>query len=182
MELRLDGRTAIVTGGARGIGAATTRVLAAAGEAVLTTDVLDSEGEALAAEHRDQGLRVRFTHLDVTDESAWQRCVAEAGAGFGGSVAYHAAKGAVRLMTKNAALRYATEGIRVNSVHPGFIDTPMITGIKGTDLEAAILAATPMGRLSRSEEIAAAILFLASDAASYVTGSELYADGGWTAR
>jgi 3alpha(or 20beta)-hydroxysteroid dehydrogenase len=58
----------------------------------------------------------------------------------------------------------------------------MITGIKGTDLEAAILAATPMGRLGRSEEIAAAILFLASDAASYVTGSELYADGGWTAR
>ncbi len=102
--------------------------------------------------------------------------------GFGGSVAYHAAKGAVRLMTKNAALRYAKEGIRVNSVHPGFIDTPMITGIKGTDLEEAILAATPMGRLGRSEEIAAVILFLASDAASYVTGSELYADGGWTAR
>jgi 3alpha(or 20beta)-hydroxysteroid dehydrogenase len=76
MELRLDGRTAIVTGGARGIGAATTRVLATAGAAVLTTDVLDSEGDSLAADLRGRGQRVRYAHLDVTDEAAWQRCVA----------------------------------------------------------------------------------------------------------
>jgi NAD(P)-dependent dehydrogenase (short-subunit alcohol dehydrogenase family) len=102
--------------------------------------------------------------------------------GFGGSVAYHASKGAVRLMTKNAAIRYAKEGIRVNSLHPGFIDTPLIAELKGTPTEQAILDSTPIGRLGRSEEVGAVIAFLASDAASYMTGSEVYVDGGWTAR
>jgi NAD(P)-dependent dehydrogenase (short-subunit alcohol dehydrogenase family) len=102
--------------------------------------------------------------------------------GFGGSIAYHASKGSVRLMTKNAALRWAKEGVRVNSVHPGFIDTPMIEQAKGTDVEREILAATPMGRLGRAEEIADAVAFLASDQATYITGAELYVDGGWTAR
>lgn len=85
-------------------------------------------------------------------------------------------------MTKNAAIRFAKEGIRVNSVHPGFIDTPMIEQVKGTDAEMAMLASTPMGRLGRAEEIGAVIAFLASDAASYMTGSEVYVDGGWTAQ
>ena len=102
--------------------------------------------------------------------------------GFGGSIAYHASKGAVRLMTKNAAIRYAKEGIRVNSVHPGFIDTPMIEQVKGTPVEQAILANTPMGRLGTPAEIGAVIAFLASDAASDMTGSEIYVDGGWTAQ
>jgi len=102
--------------------------------------------------------------------------------GFGASIAYHASKGAVRLMTKSAAIRYAMEGIRVNSVHPGFIDTPMISETKGTDVEEAILADTPMGRLGRPDEVGAVIVFLVSDAASYMTGSEVYVDGGWTAR
>jgi NAD(P)-dependent dehydrogenase (short-subunit alcohol dehydrogenase family) len=102
--------------------------------------------------------------------------------GFGGSVAYHASKGAVRLMTKNAAIRYAKEGIRVNSIHPGFIDTPMVAQIKGTDAEQLILSSTPMGRMGRSEEVAEAITFLASDRSSYMTGSEVYVDGGWTAQ
>ena len=102
--------------------------------------------------------------------------------GFGGSIAYHASKGAVRLMTKNAAIRYAKEGIRVNSVHPGFIDTPMIEQVKDTPVEQAILANTPMGRLGTPAEIGAVIAFLASDAASYMTGSEVYVDGGWTAQ
>jgi NAD(P)-dependent dehydrogenase (short-subunit alcohol dehydrogenase family) len=102
--------------------------------------------------------------------------------GFGGSIAYHASKGAVRLMTKNAALHWATQGIRVNSVHPGFIDTPMIDQVKGTDIEQAILAMTPVGRLGSAEEVANAIAFLASDLSSYMTGSEVYVDGGWTAR
>jgi NAD(P)-dependent dehydrogenase (short-subunit alcohol dehydrogenase family) len=102
--------------------------------------------------------------------------------GFGGSIAYHASKGAVRLMTKNAAIRYAKEGIRVNSVHPGFIDTPMVEAAKGTDMETAILANTPMGRWGSAEEIATVIAFLAGDGASFMTGSEVYADGGWTAQ
>jgi NAD(P)-dependent dehydrogenase (short-subunit alcohol dehydrogenase family) len=102
--------------------------------------------------------------------------------GFGGSIAYHASKGAVRLMSKSAAIRYAKEGIRVNSIHPGFIDTPMLAQVKGTDVEKVILADTPMGRLGRSDEIGKVIAFLASDAASYMTGSEVYVDGGWTAQ
>jgi NAD(P)-dependent dehydrogenase (short-subunit alcohol dehydrogenase family) len=85
-------------------------------------------------------------------------------------------------MTKNAAIRYAKEGIRVNSIHPGFIDTPMLAPIKGTDVEQLILSSTPMGRMGRSEEVAEAITFLASDRSSYMTGSELYVDGGWTAQ
>jgi NAD(P)-dependent dehydrogenase (short-subunit alcohol dehydrogenase family) len=102
--------------------------------------------------------------------------------GFGGSIAYHASKGAVRLMTKSAALRWATSGVRVNSIHPGFIETPMIEATKGTPIEAEILAMTPMARLGRPEEIAAVIAFLASDDAAYMTGSEVYVDGGWIAR
>jgi NAD(P)-dependent dehydrogenase (short-subunit alcohol dehydrogenase family) len=85
-------------------------------------------------------------------------------------------------MTKNAAIRYAKEGIRVNSVHPGFIDTPMVEAAKGTDMETAILANTPMGRWGSAEEIATVIAFLAGDGASFMTGSEVYADGGWTAQ
>jgi NAD(P)-dependent dehydrogenase (short-subunit alcohol dehydrogenase family) len=251
MNTELKGRVALVTGAARGIGAATARTLAERGAAVILTDVLDDEGERLASELCADGHDAMYAHLDVADEEQW-RAVVDRGielfgglhilvnnagigtfpdvesetvegynhlvainqtgtwlgmrtaipqlrragggsivnlssifgtvGGFGGSVAYHASKGAVRLMTKNAAVRYAKEGIRVNSVHPGFIETPMIAPIHGTDLEPAILQATPMGRLGRAEEVAEAIAFLASDAASYITGSELYVDGGWTAQ
>ncbi len=251
MERDLSGKVAIVTGGARGIGAATAEAMAAAGVAVVVTDVLDEEGERMASHLRDGGYTARYEHLDVSDEANWdqvvEKTVAELGGlhvlvnnagigtlpdvetetregwdrliainqtgvwlgmktaaprmrasgggsivnvssifgavgGFGGSIAYHASKGAVRLMTKNAAIRYAKEGIRVNSVHPGFIDTPMIEQVKDTPVEQAILANTPMGRLGTPAEIGAVIAFLASDAASYMTGSEVYVDGGWTAQ
>ena len=251
MERELYGKVAIVTGGARGIGSATAEALAAAGASVVITDVLDEEGERVAAHLRDGGCRAQYEHLDVSDEANWERVVEKTVAelsglhilvnnagigtmadvetetregwdrliainqtgtwlgmkaavprlrdagggsivnlssifgavgGFGGSIAYHASKGAVRLMTKNAAIRYAKEGIRVNSVHPGFIDTPMIEQVKGTPVEEAILANTPMGRLGSPREIGAVIAFLASDAASYMTGSEVYVDGGWTAQ
>jgi NAD(P)-dependent dehydrogenase (short-subunit alcohol dehydrogenase family) len=247
----LVGKVAVVTGGARGIGAATAEALAAAGATVVVTDVLDTEGEATAAHLREGGCEARYEHLDVSDEEAWTRVVdttsAELGpvtilvnnagigtfpdvesetregydsliainqtgtwlgmktvaagmraagggsiinvssifgavGGFGGSIAYHASKGAVRLMTKNAAIHFAPEGIRVNSVHPGFIDTPMIEVVKGTPTEELIVAETPLGRLGTPREIADVIAFLASDAASYMTGSEVYVDGGWTAR
>lgn len=251
---RFHGQVAIVTGGARGIGAATCMRLAHEGASVLVTDVLDAEGEALATEIRQLENRAAYQRLDVTSEADWRRAVDRAATlgrvtvlvnnagiasmadlehetregwerviatnqtslwlgmkavapelrkhggaivnvssiygasgGTGASIAYHAAKGAVRLMTKNAAIHWAKDRIRVNSIHPGFIDTPMLGGATAGDtpeakaLEDYILATTPMGRLGRPEEIAAAIAFLASDDASYMTGAELYVDGGFTA-
>ncbi|WP_280227675.1 SDR family NAD(P)-dependent oxidoreductase [Nocardia farcinica] len=101
--------------------------------------------------------------------------------GMGNSVAYAAAKGAVRTMTKNAALHWARRGVRVNSIHPGFIGTAqLLERYAGSERHAAMLAGTPMGRLGRAEEVAAAVAFLAGDDATYLTGAELYVDGGWT--
>ena len=97
--------------------------------------------------------------------------------GSGVSPAYHAAKGAVRLLTKTTALGWAKAGVRVNSVHPGYIDTPIL----GDTDRAMLVGATPMGRLGRADEIAAMITFLASDDASFATGGEFVVDGGYTA-
>lgn len=102
--------------------------------------------------------------------------------GFGTSPAYHAAKGAVRTLTKNVALLWAQQGVRVNSVHPGFIDTPILDSVRGTEFEKVMIDLTPMGRIGRPEEIAAAVAYLASDDASFVTGCELAVDGGFLAR
>ena len=102
--------------------------------------------------------------------------------GFGTSPAYHAAKGAVRTLTKNTALHWAARGVRVNSVHPGFIDTPILEPTRGTEFERTMIDLTPMGRLGRPEEIAAGVAYLVSDDASFVTGLELYIDGGYIAR
>jgi len=103
--------------------------------------------------------------------------------GLGNSAAYHAAKGAVRTLTKNAALHWATAGVRVNSLHPGFIGTAqLLERYEGSPRHQAMLANTPVGRLGHGDEIAAAVAFLVSDDSTYVTGSELYVDGGYTAR
>lgn len=103
--------------------------------------------------------------------------------GFGNSAAYHAAKGAVRTLTKNAALHWATRGVRVNSVHPGFVGTrQLLERYEGSERHQAMLAGTPMGRLGSPGEIAAVVAFMASDDSSFMTGSEVYADGGYTAR
>jgi NAD(P)-dependent dehydrogenase (short-subunit alcohol dehydrogenase family) len=248
---RLEGRVALVTGSASGIGRATVERLSTEGAAVIVTDVQDEAGEQAAATIRDAGGDALYVHLDVTDESSWrtavERVLADRGrldilvnnaglgdlapieettsadwertiaidqtgvflgmkicgdalkasghgsvinissifgtsGGFGTSPAYHAAKGAVRTLTKNVALHWATEGVRVNSVHPGFIRTPILDQAKGTEIWDAMTASTPMGRLGEPEEIAAAVAYLASDDASFVTGLELYVDGGYIAR
>lgn len=102
--------------------------------------------------------------------------------GLGNNVAYAAAKGAVRTMTKNAALYWADKGVRVNSVHPGFIGTEQLLGrYEGTEKLRDMVARTPMNRLGSADEVAAAIAFLAGDDSTFITGSELYVDGGWTA-
>jgi len=97
-----------------------------------------------------------------------------------GAAAYHASKGAVRTMTKNAALTYVGDGIRVNSVHPGITRTPMVDA-QSEELNDLVVSGTPMKRMGKPIELAYAILYLASDEASYTTGAELYVDGGFLA-
>jgi NAD(P)-dependent dehydrogenase (short-subunit alcohol dehydrogenase family) len=100
--------------------------------------------------------------------------------GSGGSAAYHASKGAVRLLTKTAAVEFAAAHIRVNSVHPGVIRTPMLEGAP-PDAIAAVAGRAPMQREGTAEEVAYGVLYLASDEASFVTGAEVAIDGGYTA-
>jgi 3alpha(or 20beta)-hydroxysteroid dehydrogenase len=237
---RLDGKVAIVSGAARGQGAAEARLFVAEGAGVVVADVRDDEGAAVAADLGDAAV---YTHLDVSDESQWQSAVAEAEERFGpvsvlvnnagillfqaldktdlaefdrvmrvnvhgvflgiktvapsmvraggGSIvnvsstaglqglpflaAYVASKWAVRGLTKAAAIDLGHMGIRVNSVHPGGIDTPMLAG---TSPDAPFYKRLPVARMGTADEAARAVLFLASDEASYTTGAELAVDGG----
>jgi len=99
------------------------------------------------------------------------------------SASYNATKGAVRLLTKSTAIQYAKDGIRANSIHPGLIDTLMASELlSDPELQVKRLASTPMGRTGTAEEIAYGALFLASDESSFITGSELVIDGGFTAQ
>jgi NAD(P)-dependent dehydrogenase (short-subunit alcohol dehydrogenase family) len=107
--------------------------------------------------------------------------------GMAGAAAYCASKGGVTLLTKAAALEWAPLGIRVNSVHPGFIDTPMVSNAlaereDGNEMRVALMTAHPVGRFGIPREIADAIAFLASDEASFITGAEIVVDGGFTAQ
>lgn len=249
MTGRLDGRVAVVTGAAGGIGQAIVRRLACEGAAVAVTDLDAGRCADLAAALEGAALPLV---LDVTAEESWRQAIARVAAelggphvvvnnaglahtatvesetleswnqvisvtqlgvwlgmkhggpaieaagggaivnicsifgtvgGFGGSFSYHAAKGAVRLMTKNAALHWAQRGVRVNSVHPGFIASEaLLSRWQETPRYQAMLDGTPMGKLGQPADVAAAVAFLASDDAVFITGSELYVDGGWTAR
>jgi len=234
----MAGRVALVTGGARGMGEAEARRLVAEGAEVVITDVLDAEGEALAAELGDKAI---YQHLDVTDEAQWDAVakvametfgpvtalvnnagivlqvpidqttaedfrkvldvnvtgvflgikaivpmMVEAGGGAivnissaAGLVgmpqlsAYCASKWGVRGLTKAAALDLGHRGIRVNSIHPGAIRTPMAAGIEDEHLASQAIA-----RVGEPEEIASAVAFLVSDDALDITGAELAVDGG----
>src|SRR5262249_32564189 len=97
-----------------------------------------------------------------------------------GCAAYHGTKGAVRLLTKAAAVQYAPDKIRVNSVHPGPILTPMTEAMTPEERQT-VINLTPMKRWAQAEEVGWSVVFLASDEASFVTGAELVVDGGWTA-
>lgn len=99
-----------------------------------------------------------------------------------GAAAYHASKGAVRNLTKNAAMTYVRDGIRANSIHPGIIATPHVVDVQDQAVSEDVIAKTPMGRMAQPRELAFGVLFLASDEASFVTGAELYVDGGYTAQ
>lgn len=112
----------------------------------------------------------------VNISSAWGIVATE------GGFTYQSSKGAVRQMTKNAAVTYAAEGVRVNSIHPGMVETPAVIGHMPDEIGKAFVDRTPMGRMAMPIEIARGILFLASDDASFVTGSELVMDGGYTAQ
>ncbi|QWF77547.1 glucose 1-dehydrogenase [Amycolatopsis sp. CA-230715] len=245
---RLDGKVALVTGAARGQGAAAVRRFVAEGARVVIADIADETGKQLADELGDAAV---FQHLDVTDENGWTAAVDRATGEFGelsvlvnnagvlhfsaleqttlddyqrviginqigaflgmrsvvepmsarggGAivnvssveglagmpylVAYTASKFAIRGMTKVAALELGRRGIRVNSVHPGMIDTDMVRDAAGgaeVDL-SWVGKKVALGRLGQPDEIAALVTFLASDESSYCTGGEFIADGGATA-
>jgi NAD(P)-dependent dehydrogenase (short-subunit alcohol dehydrogenase family) len=248
---RLAGKVALISGGARGQGAAETRLFVREGASVVFGDVLDDEGKTVEAEIRSAGGRATYVHLDVTREADWRSAVAtavqaygrlnvlvnnagilfrakieetseadwdrimavnvkgvflgtkaaipamrQAGGGSivnisstaglvgspGGTAAYTATKGAVRLFTKSTAIQHAREGIRCNSVHPGPIATDMIKDLLADSKQwEGRLRRLPMGRVGTADEVAYGVLYLASDESSYVTGSELVIDGGTTA-
>ena len=245
MSGRLDGKVALVTGGARGQGAAEARRFVAEGARVVISDVRDDEGAALA---RQLGPSASYEPLDVTDETQWSRVVSATverhgalhvlvnNAGIGmvgrldelsvedhrriidvnlhgvhlgmravkaamaetgnasiinissidglvgvlGMTSYSASKFAVTGMTRSAAIELGPLGIRVNSIHPGVIASPMVSEVPA-DVRARLdrlMAQQPIARMGEPEEVANVALFLASDEASYITGSQIVVDGG----
>ena len=255
--MRLEGKVALISGGARGMGAAEAKLFSREGAKVVIADVLEAEGRQTEAEINEMGGDAIFVTLDVTKQSDWDAAISKTveqfgkldvivnnagiasrvsieettveewdrildinskgvflgtkaaiiqmkSQGAGGSVinissisgnvgqdtvaaAYNASKGAVRIFSKSAAIQYAAEGIRVNTIHPGPIQTPMTqAGWEGADTfgeeEYVATDNAPMGRYGKPEEVAYGALYLASDESSYVTGAELIIDGGYTAQ
>jgi len=247
--MRLQGKIAIVTGAAHGMGEAEARLFAKEGAKVVVADVLGKEAEAVAADIRASGGNAIAATIDVTSEPQWVALIAKTLASYGridilvnnagisgssvgdpdglegwqrviavnqtsvflgtklaaeqmaktgggsivnissimgfvggpsGHPAYSASKGAVRIYTKSAAVRYGPLGVRVNSVHPGYMP-PMLNATNANERGEKI-AATPLRRLGEPIEVAYGVLFLASDEASFVTGTELVIDGGYIAQ
>jgi NAD(P)-dependent dehydrogenase (short-subunit alcohol dehydrogenase family) len=253
MAQRLESKVAIVSGAARGQGAAHAELMAAEGASVLIGDIRDDEGEALAADLTSRnGIDVRYVHLDVTRRESWDAAVNAATSAWGhvdvlvnnagisgfagasdcsddewdriiavnqtgvffgmravlgamleqqsgsivnissifglcgaaGALAYQASKGAVISMTKSAALSYGEAGVRANAICPGTIETPMLKAeieeIGKAEIDALVELQT-IKRYGRPEEISNAVIFLASDESSFVTGAVLAVDGGYSA-
>ena len=247
---RLDGKVAIISGGARGQGEVEAKLFSREGAKVVFGDILDEEGKQVEAAIRQAGGEATYVHLDVTQEADWQQAVATAVSTYGkldilvnnagilrrdsieettrelwdtvlavnatgvflgtkhaipemrkagggsivnissisgmvalGGPAYNASKGAVRVFTKVTAVQHADDNIRCNSIHPGPVRTPMTESTySDPDMLAQRLRSMPLGRLGTSEDIAYGVLYLASDEAAYMTGSELVIDGGYTAQ
>jgi 3(or 17)beta-hydroxysteroid dehydrogenase len=255
MPGRVEGKVALITGAASGLGAATARMLVREGAQVALTDLNEEAGQALA---KELGMAARFWRLDVTQEEDWSSVVDAVLVTFGrldvvvnnagmgivkdvetlslqewrlvhavnldgvflgckhgiramrqcgakGSIinmssvaglvgaaalpAYCASKGGVRLLTKSVALHCAKQGygIRCNSVHPVFVDTPMVDSLAGLTGDVAkgkerMAKGIPIGRLGEPDEVAYAVLYLASDESRLMTGSEFGLDGGTTAQ
>ena len=250
--MRLAGKVALISGGARGMGAVEARLFAQEGAKVVMGDVLEAQGQQVEADIKSTGGTAIFVRLDVTQEEDWQHAVAltidrfgrldilvnnagisqqsqvehttvadwqrvmdinakgvflgtraaipamrRAGGGSiinissqlglvgtdNSSPQYQASKGAVRLLTKATAIQYAKDGIRVNSVHPGPVATPLNEARRAdAHLYQLTVSRIPMGRYGQPEDIAYGVLYLASDESAFVTGSELVIDGGWTAQ
>jgi cyclopentanol dehydrogenase len=246
---KLDGKVALISGGARGQGAAEAETFAREGAKVVFGDVRDAEGQKVEAGIRDTGGEAVYVHLDVTTEADWQKAVQTAvgrygkldilinNAGIviprvpidertaeewdrvmavnakgvflgtkyaipamrragGGSIvnissvagigqslhqepAYAASKGAIRIFSKVTASQHARDRIRCNSVHPGPVDTEMFhSAFPDKEVMNRRLQRIPLGRMGTVAEIVSAVLYLASDESSYITGSELVIDGG----
>ena len=250
--MRLEGKVAIISGGARGQGATEARMFAREGAKVVIGDVRDELGMQVEAEIRELGGEAIYLHLDVANADDWQNAVDTAEQRFGkvdvlvnnaaivlrkdieettsddwdnimdinakgvflgtkavipamrragggsiinissisglvsiGPPAYITTKGAVRLFTKSTAIQYASENIRANSIHPGAVDTEMrrvgLTNQTPEEIQER-LNQIPLGRVGTTEDISYGALFLASDESSFMTGSELVIDGGYTAK
>jgi cyclopentanol dehydrogenase len=246
---KLDGKVALISGGARGQGAAEAETFAREGARVVFGDIRDAEGRKVEAAIRAAGGEATYVHLDVTSEADWESAVKTATSRYGrldilinnagiliprvpieertaaewdqvmavnargvflgtkhaipamrraggGSIvnissiagigqsqhqepAYAASKGAIRIFTKVTASQHARDGIRCNSVHPGPVDTEMFhDAFRDREAMARRLQRIPLGRMGTVAEIVSAVLYLAADDSSYMTGSELVIDGG----
>ena len=163
-----------------------------AGSAQATDEVTEAEWDRVQAINVKGvffGTKHAIPHLRAAGGGSVVNLSSIAGlVGIGGIAPYHASKGAVRLMSKNDAITYAPARIRVNSIHPGYIWTPMVENhlkANAPDLEAAKAAAGaahPLGHMGEPDDIAWAVVWLASDEAKFVTGAEIVIDGGYTAR
>jgi cyclopentanol dehydrogenase len=252
--MRIEGKVALISGGARGLGAAQARLFAREGVKVVIGDILKDNAMKVVSYIKSEGGEAVFLKLDVTSKDDWRTIMAATinyfgkldvlvnNAGIGGkagvsiqdmsekmwdevmsvnakgvffgtklaipemlktgggsivnissqigivgsetsNLAYQASKGAVHIFTKAVALLYATKGIRVNSVHPGPVMTSMLMeGFVDEQRRRKVLSRIPMGRVGEPEEVAFGVMFLASDEASFVTGTELVIDGGYLAQ